>query len=261
MITRDRFTAIVLTLVVWGLAGGVFGALFAGIHEALAGMGLEGWQPPVAAAAASAMFTAALYSAMPVALTGAMAGVLASIASLIILGGQVNLPTIAAAAAVAGLAAGSFYAWMSNSGGSPLMETLTGLASGLVAGAALVLVSTLLAEPAGMFVLAAGVVAVVGALFQVSERWLVGLGRGWLPESLSGALVAALVATLVAGSMWILGHDGGLFGDMESGEVLRRIEVQLLPGFLGGLTGGAITGVLLEVLGFHLEDHPGSGMP
>jgi TM2 domain-containing membrane protein YozV len=261
MITRDRFTAIVLTLVVWGLAGGVFGALFAGIHEALAGMGLEGWQPPVAAAAASAMFTAALYSAMPVALTGAMAGVLASIASLIVLGPQVTLPAIAGSAALAGLAAGSFYAWMSNSGGRPLMETLTGLASGLIAGAALVLVTALSAEPAGMFVLAAGVVAVVGALFQVSERWMVGLGAGWLPGSLSGAVVAALVATLVAGSMWILGHDGGLFGDMESGHVLSRVEQQLLPGFLGGLTGGAITGLLLEVLGFHLEDHPGSGMP
>ena len=110
------------------------------------------------------------------------------------------------------------------------METLTGLASGLVAGAALVLVTALSAEPAGMFVLAAGVVAVVGALFQVSERWMVGLGAGWLPGSLSGAVVAALVATLVAGSMWILGHDGGLFGDMESGHVLSRVEQQLLPG-------------------------------
>lgn len=261
MISRDRFTAIVMTLVVWGLAGGVFGALFAGLHEVLTGMGLAGWQPPVAAAAASAMITAALYSAMPVALTGAMAGVLASIASLILVGGEVSLPTISGAAALAGLVAGSFYAWMANSGARPLMETLTGLVSGLVAGTALVIVTALSTEPAGMFVLAAGVVAVVGALFQVSERWLVGLGAEWLPGSLSGAVVAALVAMLVAGSMWILGHDGGLFGPTEPGHVLTRIEQQLVPGFLGGLTGGAITGLLLELLGFHLEDHPGSGMP
>ena len=41
MISKDRFTAIVMTLVVWGLSGGIFGALFAGLYGILPTLGLH----------------------------------------------------------------------------------------------------------------------------------------------------------------------------------------------------------------------------
>jgi hypothetical protein len=255
MITKDRFTAIVMVLVVWGLAGGVFGALFSGLEAILDGLGLAGWHPPVLAAAIAAMATSALYGAMPSALAGAMAGVLASIGALVLLGHEIDLGTIAAIAAVAGAMAGSFHAWMSAASGRPLMQTLTGLVAGLIAGGALVSLGALGAAHAGTFVAAAGVVAVVGVLFQVSERWIAGLGERWFPGSVSGAVVAALIATLVAASMWMLGASGGLMGDSGAALQPSGIEADLLPGFLGGMTGGAITGVVLELLGFRLEDH------
>jgi hypothetical protein len=43
--------------------------------------------------------------------------------------------------------------------------------------------------------------------------------------------------------------------DGTSQDLLGQIRRELPPGFLGGLLGGAITGVILESLGFHLEDH------
>lgn len=255
MITKDRLTAIVMVLVVWGLAGGVFGALFTGLEAVLDGLGFARWQPAVLAAAIAAMATSALYGAMPSALSGAMAGVLASIGALVVLGHELDLSTIAAIAAVAGLMAGSFHAWMSNASGRPLMQTLTGLVAGLLAGGGLVAIGALGAAPAGTFVAAAGVVAVVGVLFQVSERWIANLGERWFPGSVSGAVVAALIATLVASSMWVLGASGGLMGETGPALRLTGIEGGLVPGFVGGMTGGAITGLLLELLGFRLEDH------
>ncbi|NEX21572.1 spermidine synthase, partial [Thiorhodococcus mannitoliphagus] len=205
MLTKDQFTAIVMALVVWGFAGALFGALFAGLYQVLVVLGLTGWQPLVIAAAAAAMTTSAFYSAMPVALVGAMAGVLASIGYLIATGQQVQLMAIVGIAAIVGVIAGGFHSWIAKSGSRPLAETLTGLLAGLLAGAVLALVLDVLGQRVGMFVLAAGVVALVGTFFQVSERWLVGRSLRWLPDALSAPVVAGLIAAVVAASIWILG--------------------------------------------------------
>ncbi len=254
MITKDQFTAIVMTLVVWGLAGAFFGALFAGLHQVLSSLGLTGWSPPVLAAAAAAMFTSAFYSAMPVALVGAMAGVLASIGSLVALGHEMSLAMLAGAAAVAGLAAGSFYAWMAEGGGRSLTQTLAGMMAGLFAGSLLAALIAVTGKQAGTFVLAAGVVAVVGTLFQVSARWL-GSGAQALPTGLSAAVVAGMIATLVAASIWTLGYTPLVGADGATPDLIGQVRREIPPGFLGGLLGGALTGLVLELLGFHLEDH------
>ena len=255
MMTKDQFTAIVMTLVVWGLAGGVFGALFAGLHEVLAVVGLAGWQRPVLAAAAAAMITSAFYSAMPIALAGAMAGVLASIGTLIVLGHDLDLSVLAAVAGVAGVASGSFYAWAAEDGGRPLSQTLAGMVAGLIAGALLTGLIAVAGRPAGTFVLAAGVVAVVGTLFQVSARWLSGRGTTSIPAGLSAAVVAGMIASLVAASIWTLGYTPLAGADGATPDLLGQVRREIPPGFLGGLMGGSLTGVILELLGFHLEDH------
>jgi len=72
MFTKDQLTVVVMTLFVWGFAGALFGALFAGLYQVLQMLGLIGWQPLIAAAALAAMTTSAFYSAMPVALVGAI---------------------------------------------------------------------------------------------------------------------------------------------------------------------------------------------
>lgn len=255
MITKDQFAAIITTLVVWGLAGGLFGSLFAGLHQVLFSLGLAGWQPPVLAAAAAAMITSAFYSAMPVALAGAMAGVLASIGSLIALGHDLDLGVLAGIAGVAGLAAGSVYTWIAAGGARPLTQTLAGMAAGLFAGTLLAALIAVTGRQVGTFVLAAGVVAVVGTLFQVAARWLKGSDSRLVPASLSAAAVAGMIATLVAASIWTLGGSPLLGPDGYTPDLLGQVRREIPPGFLGGLAGGGLTGLVLELLGFHLEDH------
>ncbi len=54
MINKDKLTALVMMLLVWGLAGGLCGALFACLQQVLAAIGLSAWQSPLVAAVAAA---------------------------------------------------------------------------------------------------------------------------------------------------------------------------------------------------------------
>jgi len=256
MFTKDQFAAIVMTVFIWGFAGALFGALFAGLYQVLGVLGLSGWQPLIIAAAAAAMTTSAFYSAMPVALVGAMAGVLASIGYLIASGQEVELAMIVSIAGALGVIAGGFYAWIVKGGGRPLAETLTGLIAGLLAGGSLALILSFTGHRVGMFVLAAGVVALVGTFFQISERWLVTRSAGWLPGALSAPMVAGLIASVVGASIWIVGGTTAVMPDGNARGIMEAVVHDIPPGLLGGLLGGAMTGILLELFGFHIEEHP-----
>ncbi|EXJ13825.1 hypothetical protein [Imhoffiella purpurea] len=256
MLTKDQFATIVMTIFVWGFAGALFGALFAALYQVLGLLGLSGWHPLVIAAAAAAMTTSAFYSAMPVALVGAMAGVLASIGYLIATGQEVELTAIVTVAGAVGIIAGGFYAWVVKGGGRPLAETLTGLIAGLLAGGSLALAFSLTGSQIGMFALAAGVVALVGTFFQISERWLVTVSAGWLPGALSAPVVAGLIASVVGASIWILGGTTSALTDANARDTIHHVVNYIPPGLLGGLLGGVVTGILLELFGFHIEEHP-----
>jgi hypothetical protein len=254
MFSRDRFTAIVMTLFVWTLAGALFGGLFIGLHQVLTLLGLTGWQPLVVGAVAAAMTTAAFYSAMPVALVGATAGVVASIGYLIASQQVIDLPVITAVSGAAGLMAGGFFTWMVRRTARPLADTLTGMLAGLGAGIILTLVLALYPYPIGSFVMAAGIVALVGALFQLNEHWIVQACHGWLPDGLAAPLVAGLIGAVVGASIWIMGGSTAAALDMETKLAIDRVLREVPSGFIGGMLGGAVTGLVLELLGFHLED-------
>lgn len=255
MFAKDQFAAIVTILLVWGFAGALFGALFASLYLMLWLFGLAGWQILMIAAATAAVTTSAFYSAMPVALVGALAGVLASIGHLIVAGQEVDLDTILVITGVAGLAAGSFYTWIVKSGNRSLGVTLAGLGAGLLAGATLLVGLAVAGKQTSMFVLAAGVVALVGTYFQLSERWLVALTARWLPAAVSASLVAGMIAAVVGASIWILGGAAGRTLEASGGSPLGLILHDVSPGLMGGCLGGVLTGLLLELFGFHLEDH------
>jgi hypothetical protein len=107
-----------------------------------------------------------------------------------------------------------------------------------------------------MFILAAGVVALVGSLFQLSEHWIVSAVSGRVPSKLSAPVVSGLIAAVVGASVWVMGGstaastlDGAT--KVAIGQVLSEVPL----GFLGGMLGGAVTGLLLEIMGAHLEEH------
>jgi hypothetical protein len=251
---KDKPAAILLILFVWGLAGALFGSLFAALHELLIVLGLSGWEPVLAGSAIAAVATSAFYSAMPVALVGAMAGVLASIGTLMAAGHQVRLALITGVAAVVGTIAGSLYGWMNSSGGRPLAETLTGLVAGLIAGVLVALVLAVYGSPVGMLVMAAVIVALVGGLFQLTERRLVASISRWCPRFLSAPAVAGLIAAVVGASIWVIGGTTSANVDFQTRLAIDQVLQQVPSGFLGGIFGGALTGILLELAGAHLED-------
>jgi hypothetical protein len=255
MSLRARSGAVVLTLFVWGFAGALFGSLFAALYGVLQAMGLSGWEPLVIGAAAAAMTTSAFYSAMPVALVGAMAGVLASIGYLMVSGHRPELLGITATAAAAGVVAGGFYSWMGKGGRRSLAETLTGLLSGLTAGVLVSVGVALYGGEVDLMVMAAGVVAVVGSLFKISERWIVTRLSGRLPRGLSAPVVAGLIGAVVGSGVWIIGGAAVVSLELAAqGPAAGGILNQVPEGFLGGMMGGAVTGVVLELMGMHLEE-------
>lgn len=251
---QNKGAAVALALFVWGLAGALFGSLFAGLYQVLQVVGLEDWGPLVVGAAAAAMTTSAFYSAMPVALVGAMAGVVASIGYLMVMGHSVKLLFIAGLAGVAGLVAGAFYSWMGRGGMRPLAQTLAGLMSGLIAGGTLALGLDVTGVEVSVFVLAAGIVALVGGLYILSARWIVSTSSGWCPRTLSAPVVAAIIAAVVGASVWIMGGTTAIALDDATKGAIDQVVTQIPFGFLGGMLGGAITGVLLELIGVHLGD-------
>ena len=255
MITKDKLTAVVMTLAVWALAGGLCGALYAGLQPVMSAFGPGPQAAPVGAAAAAAMTTAAFYSAMPIALVGTMAAVLVSIAGLIVGGPELGLAVIAGAAAVGGLAAGGFFAWMAVGSERPLARTLAGLLGGLIAGAAVVGLTAVLGGPVETLARAALVVALVGTLYEVSVRWLGRGGRPLVPQGMAAAVVAGLIAAMVAAAIWLLGGTPTLAYDGTSHDLLGQVRRELSPGLFGGILGGGLTGVVLELLGFRLEEH------
>ena len=253
MPTKDHYAAITTTLLVWGLSGALFGALFVGLYQVSWSLGLPGWQTLLIATMIAAMTTSAFYSAMPVALVGTMAGVLASISYLIAFGLKAELIAIAGVAGMAGVAAGSLYAWMVTRGSRPLAEILNGLIAGLLAGGLLVLAFALTGWQVNMFVLAAVAVACVGTLFQFSDGWLVDRAAHWLPAMLSAPVVAGVIAAVVGASIWFIGGTTTALLDDRMTAALEEILSSIPSGLLGGFVGGALSGLLLEFLGFRLE--------
>lgn len=254
MLGNNRTVAVVVIVCVWGFAGALFGALFAGLYQVLAAVGFAEWRPLVYACVFAATTIAAFYSAMPIALVGATAGVVASIANLIASGQKVELLAVVGLAGLAGLLAGSFYDWTQKHDGRPLTEALVGLLSGLLAGGVLTVVSEASDLSNAVVLLAAGVVAIVGTCYQLSQRWVVPWLSKVVPGDLSTPLVAAFTAVVVGVSIWILEvSDVATIGFSRSNPRLPMLTT-VPQGLLGGLIGGMLTGLLLEFWGFRLED-------
>ncbi len=190
--------AVIMTFLVWSLAGALFGGLFAALYGLLLLSELSPWLAVLLGTLIAAVTTTAFYSSMPLALAGSMAGVLGSVGSLMAEGTGVDLTLITGVAGAVGLVTGSLYAWLSQAGERPLAESLAGLVCGLVAGGLLALILALIGPILAMVAMAALIVAVVGGLFQITEKYLVSHIVRWCPHMVSAPVVAAVVAAVCA---------------------------------------------------------------
>ena len=251
---KNKVAAISITAVVWALAGGLFGAIFIGLHQVLLSLGLQGWQPLVVGGAIAAMTTSAFYGSMPVALIGAMAGILGSIGTLMVGGQPVVLPVIAGVCALTGIVVGLFHSWLMPGTARPLGVILTGLFAGGTAGAVVAWGLDVVGQPVRPFVIAAGVVALVGSLFQLTRPHILRGCFTWLPRGLGAPAVAGVIAAVVGAAVGVMTGIGGSEPGQSFADGIQQIFAAMPMGFLGGMVGGAITGAFLEMVGVPLED-------
>jgi hypothetical protein len=257
---NSKIAAIFIAAVVWALAGGLFGAIFIGLHQVLLALGLAGWQPLVLGGAIAAMTTAAFYGSMPIALIGSMAGMLGSIGTLMVGGQPVVLPVISGVCALTGFVVGLFHSWLLPGNARPLGVILTGLLAGATAGALVAWGIGVIGQPVKPFVIAAGVVAIVGSLFQLTRPHVLRGCFTWLPQGLGTPVVAGVIAAVVGAAVGVMSEIGGSGLGQSVGEEIRQIFSAMPSGFFGGMVGGAMTGALLEMMGIPLEDEIEHGL-
>ncbi len=259
MPSHDRPTAIALTVLALGeFAGAIFGALFIALYQILTLLTLK-WQTLIIASLAAAMTTVALQLD---------AGGDGRATSGVIAFDRLPDPQRPAHRAARHRRCRRHPRCRQRAvlylddppHGTPLAETLTGLLSGLVAGVILSVVLHFYPGNLSAFVMAAGIVALVGSLFQLNEHWIVQVCSGWLPAGLAAPMVSALIAAVVAASIWMMSGTTAAAMDLATKAVIDGVVSDVPEGFLGGMLGGAITGLVLELLGFHVEEHEGRSL-
>jgi hypothetical protein len=121
-----------------------------------------------------------------------------------------------------------------------MVHALSGLSAGLLTGLVLELFPPL---PAAL--LAGLATAGVGASYLLLTAPLLSSCSRLVPARLSAPLVSALIAAVVAASIWLIG--GTTAGTLPPDRVAAI--GQILQGLPSGLLGGALTGALLELFG------------
>ena len=240
---------ILLSALIWALAGGVFGALFSGMDVAFASL-LEGPRlGTVLAAALAGTITAAFFGAMPVALLGTLVGVLVGIGYLMLPPDPSSPLPLLAVALLGGLAAGGFLPRHALLRSRPLGQALSGLVAGAIAGP-VILYARGLGDPWTQTAVSAAVaVAAVGLLYVGVARLLVRRWPDRLALRLGGPLVAGVVAAAVSVGIWLIGATTGAVVDDQTVAHIHAVLRQTQPGFIGAALGGAAGGALLEVFG------------
>ncbi|WP_245969360.1 hypothetical protein [Thiocapsa rosea] len=243
----------VLRGIVWGLIGMIYAPLFTGLAELFQGLGF-GHGTYIAAAALAGAVGAALYGAREVALIATGIGVLVGVLVLTLFAEQIAVfHVVFVAAAVAGLV-GLTVSFPARCSRHVPGKTMAGLATGAIGGGFLALVEPFHPNPFSSFAVLAFLVSVNGVLYVATVRWWLSVSHRLHCESrpcyIIESLVMATLAGVAAGSVWMM--IGPLI-DIESGlweSASAAMHDRIPMAILGGLFGGAIAGMLLELFRF-----------
>jgi hypothetical protein len=247
MTIKRKSGLVFLRGVIWGIAGGFFGIVFLAVLRHLQQAGDAAWQVVLAAAVAGSV-VGAFYSAKRVAIIGAAAGSVASTAYLIAVSTPESPWPVFGVCAAAGFAVGAGASAIYERRRGALLVALAGLAAGAVAGVTAAVVGTLTGTLDQVFVLALVLAPVTGALFTAATLMLAERFAVPVPQWLSIAVVSAEVAGVVGSGLWVLSVPLAHGIDPALQAAIQEMLGQLPRAFLGGLLGGAIAGVALELL-------------
>jgi hypothetical protein len=243
---------VLLSALIWALAGGVFGALFSAMDLAFDPMFDDPRLGTLLAAALSGMITAAFFGAMPVALLGTLLGVLVGIGYLMLPPDPSSPVPLLLIALAVGLVAGALLPRAAVLRSRPLGQAGSGLVAGAIAGP-LVTYTRSLGAPWGKTAVSAAVaVAAVGLLYVVFARVIVRRCSDRLSFRVGGPMVAGVIAAAVSVCIWLIGATTGSVVDDQTVAHIHAILRQAPDGFIGAAIGGAAGGALLEIAGIQL---------
>lgn len=227
----------------------IYAPLFTGLTELLQGFSF-GSTTYLIAATVTGTTTAVLYGARELSLISSGIGAGVGVVLLIVLGEQsAFIPTILIAAIVA-TAAGLTIRFPTRCSTHVGAKAMSGLVAGALGGSLLIIIDFLQTTPVSLFIALAVLVSINGLLYVVSLRgWVALLQRHHTsyPCYLIETAIMALLATVAAGSVWmvsgpLMDSDGSLWQAAS-----LSMHAQLPQAILGGLVGGGIAGMALEL--------------
>ncbi|WP_242523166.1 hypothetical protein [Thiocystis minor] len=244
--------------IIWSLHGMIYAPLFAGLSELLKGLGFGGSTYVIAAAVTGAV-TAVLYGARELSLISSAIGAGVGVILLIALTGPSAFVYTALSAAAIAAAVGLLVRFPTRCSMNVASKALAGLAAGAVGGTVLAIAEPFHAAPFSLFVVLAFLVSINGVLYVASVRqwvaWTHRFCQTSFPCNLAEAAIMAILAGVAAGSVWMVSGpltniDPGLWWQAAS----LGMHQQIPQAVLGGLFGGGIAGILLQIFRFSWVD-------
>lgn len=245
---------VVIRALLWALIGAIYAPLFTVLAvlfaPALGSFAMAG------AAAVSGAVGAAYYSARQAALAASLVGVISALFVLLAFHEEAAFWHAALLAAGLGLVTGLLVDFPSRCTSNVLAKALAGGAVGALSGALLSLVA-LVGGQVSPVVAVAFLVSVNGVVYVASLRRIAAVTAvipcRWCP--LTEGLLIALVAVIVAGSLWAFATALGGYVHHELFPAVIEATSGSLPLVIaGGFAAGGITGALLQLFGFEWID-------
>ncbi len=246
-----HWQAVLLRGLIWSLIGVIYALLFMALRVLMQGLEVLSWaEIPASALAAGA--SAVLYGAHELALLSTGLGIGVGLGLLILIP-QITLGEILVAAMLVASLAGFTFSFPRRCTRHVVGKLLAGLFVGSGAGALLVGVRSLGLQPDLTPLHLMLLIGSSGLLYVMTIRsWIQvtqWLGCESLPSDPVESLVMAILATIAAGSIWVLFVP--ILGSETNGWSWASLAIyhQIPETLLGGCLGGALTGIVLELLG------------
>ncbi|WP_295404831.1 hypothetical protein [uncultured Thiocystis sp.] len=244
--------------IIWSLHGMIYAPLFAGLSALLKELGFGGSTYAIAAAVTGAV-TAVLYGARELSLISSAIGAAVGVILLIVLTGPSAFVYAALGAAAIAATVGLIVRFPTRCSMNVASKALAGLAAGAVGGTILALAEPFHAAPFSLFVVLAFLVSINGVLYVASLRRWVALTHRFcqtaFPCNLVEAAIMAILAGVAAGSVWMVsGPLTNIDPELWWQAASLGMHQQIPQAVLGGLFGGGIAGILLQIFRFSWVD-------
>jgi hypothetical protein len=195
---------------------------------------------------------AAFYSARQVAITGTVVGVTLGSVLLLTVPHLVGLWGVVGLASLVGAGVGWRLDFPDHCSLQVPAKSIAGLTTGALCGALLALVEPLHPLSFGAAGTLAFLVSANGVLYVATVPWWAGMAarHGRRHCDIVEAGVVALLASLVAGGLWLAAAP--IMGGTSSGlgPAMARLGAELPFAIFGGVLGGVVGGALLQTFGF-----------